>query len=128
MPSPTPMCTRPQAWNSGAAMTTVPRARIGTTSSSGVNEPRLPALPRAAPFGRPVVPDVRITWRPMCRVGGNGTGERRSASVASSLPDTVVDAPQPSTIGVNASSWRIVSMPSWATTSASCGAANPVFR
>ena len=73
--SPTPRCASPQAWNSGAAITTVSRARIGTTSSSGVSESTPLALPRVAPFGRPVVPDVRITWRPTWRVGGSGTSE-----------------------------------------------------
>ena len=40
--------TRPQAWNSGAAITTVSRARIGTVDSSGVS-PSAPPPPDAAP-------------------------------------------------------------------------------
>ena len=72
MPSPMPRCASPQAWNSGAAMTTVSRARIGTVDSNGVS-PSAPPLPvRAAPLGRPVVPDVRITIRPARRVGTSG--------------------------------------------------------
>ena len=60
-PRPTPRWARPQAWNSGAAMTTVSRARIGIVSSSGVSASTPPDVDRAAPFGRPVVPDVRMT-------------------------------------------------------------------
>ena len=87
MPSPTPRWTRPHAWNSGAAMTTVSRARIGTVSSSGVSESTPLTLPRAAPFGRPVVPDVRITWRPTWRVGVQRHERRgRGRARASSLP------------------------------------------
>ena len=128
IPSPTPRWTRPHAWNSGAAMTTVSRARIGTTSSSGVNESTPLALPRAAPFGRPVVPDVRITWRPTWRDGVSGTIDGSRPSARSSLPPIATAAPASATISANTSSWRIVSTPSWATTSASWGPANPVLR
>ena len=80
IPRATPMLERPQAWNSGAAMTTVSRARIGTVSSSGVSVSMPRTAPRDAPFGRPVVPEVRMTWRPTWRVGLSGANDRCSPS------------------------------------------------
>jgi hypothetical protein len=75
---------RPQAWNSGAAISVVSPARSGildrmATSGSG---PVGPA--REAPFGVPVVPEVRMVWRP----GSGGAGG--TSSGASAIRDSSV--------------------------------------
>ena len=124
-----PRWASPQAWNSGAATTTVSRARTGIVDRIDPNESAPPADDRAAPLGRPVVPDVRMTVRPgRLVIGRIATADRWAASSSSSDSPTTTAAPQPSTIGANSSSWRTTSIASLSTTSASCGPANPVLR
>ena len=67
----------PQEWNSGAAITVRPRARIGIASSTASAGAIELGWLRCAPFGVPVVPLVRITVRP-----GAGGGSSDSLRVA----------------------------------------------
>ena len=62
-------CAKPQAWNSGAAIIARPRERSGIRSSSAATGSSDCGCLRLAPFGVPVVPDVRITALP-CSGGG----------------------------------------------------------
>ena len=66
----------PHPWKSGDGTTTASRGRSGIRAKSPAPLTlNLEPVPRAAPFGRPVVPDVRITMRPPRR----GNGVRASA-------------------------------------------------
>ena len=67
---------KPQVWNSGAAMWVRQPWRSGIRDSSETAA-SMPASLRGAPFGVPVVPEVRMTIR-ACRSGGV---ERRSSVV-----------------------------------------------
>ena len=62
-------CAKPQAWNSGAAIIVFSRARSGITDSSAAIGSIDFGIEREAPFGVPVVPDVRMIARP-CSAGG----------------------------------------------------------
>ena len=62
------MCAKPHVWNSGAAMCTVQPWRSGIRESSEIAA-SMPASLRGAPFGVPVVPEVRM----MIRVWWSGT-------------------------------------------------------
>ena len=57
-------CAKPQEWNSGAAITVVSRARSGIRSSSAAIGSIDFGWERLAPFGVPVVPEVRIVALP----------------------------------------------------------------
>ena len=81
----------PQAWNSGAATTCVSRGRRGMRSSTAATAGSAPAeAPRVAPFGRPVVPLVRMITRPWWR-----TGVVRSPLVAIAASGGAVDDRRP---------------------------------
>ena len=54
---------KPQEWKSGAAIIIVWRLRKGILSISAAIASRPSGLERWAPFGVPVVPEVRITKR-----------------------------------------------------------------
>ncbi len=64
------MWAKPQAWKSGAAIIVVPSAWSGIRDSSPAAGASDPGLERFAPFGGPVVPEVRITVRPGSDGGG----------------------------------------------------------
>ena len=81
---------RPQAWKTGEAITVVPRARSGSAESTATASSSRAPL-RAAPRGAPVVPLVRITWRPVRRTqrggaGAGGVGERVRGPRSSTAP------------------------------------------
>ncbi len=65
-----PKCAKPHWWNSGGAISTFSRPRSGIEERIATAAP-MPGEPREAPFGVPVVPEVRIVWRPS-RSGGSG--------------------------------------------------------
>ena len=56
-------CAKPHWWNSGGATSTFSRPRSGIEERIATAAP-MPGEPREAPFGVPVVPEVRIVWRP----------------------------------------------------------------
>ena len=66
------MCAKPHVWNSGAAMCTVQPWRSGIRESREMAA-SMPASLRGAPFGVPVVPEVRMMIRVWC--SGGSTGE-----------------------------------------------------
>ena len=68
---------KPQEWKSGAAIIIVSRLRKGILSISAAIASRPSGLERWAPFGVPVVPEVRITKR-----GLSGGGFRSDSSPA----------------------------------------------
>ena len=57
-------CIQPHAWNRGAAIRWVSRCRNGKPSIRAITA-SIGAPVREAPRGTPVVPLVRITWRPV---------------------------------------------------------------
>ena len=57
-------CAKPQEWNSGAAIIVVSRAFSGIRSSSAAIGSIDFGCARLAPFGVPVVPEVRIVALP----------------------------------------------------------------
>ena len=61
----------PQEWNIGAAITVVSRARSGILEKRDAAGSIESGCLRAAPFGVPVVPEVRITTRPFSRGGSS---------------------------------------------------------
>ena len=61
---PSAHCAKPHAWNSGAAIIVFSRARSGITDSSEAIGSIVLGIERDAPFGVPVVPDVRMIARP----------------------------------------------------------------
>ena len=75
---------KPQAWNIGAAITTVRSACHGIRSSIATSVPTSPPPGRRAPFGVPVVPEVSSTIRPW-RAG-------RAGALAEVAAHQVVDA------------------------------------
>src|SRR5215207_10446037 len=68
-------CAKPQEWNRGAAITVVPRALSGIRSSRAAIGSIDLGWERLAPFGVPVVPEVRIVALP-------GSFRRRGPAVA----------------------------------------------
>ena len=76
-------CAKPQEWNSGAAIIVRSPALSGICSSSAATGSSDCGWRRLAPFGLPVVPEVRISALP-CSAGGS-----RSDGVAAG--DQVVD-------------------------------------
>ena len=73
---------KPQAWNSGAPILITSPSCCGIRSSSEAGASSVSGvLVRDAPFGVPVVPEVRIVTRPV-RLGG-GSGESSPSSISS---------------------------------------------
>ena len=66
-------CAKPHEWNIGAAIIVRSRARSGIRSSSAATGSSDCGCLRLAPFGVPVVPDVRISALP-CSGGGDEVG------------------------------------------------------
>jgi hypothetical protein len=133
------MCAKPQVWNSGAAMCVVQPRFIGIRDISATAS-SMPALFRGAPFGVPVVPEVRM----MIRLGFSGADSSASADPSSISCSTVGVSREPASlstqattrltsaaswsISVNSSSWTTTVGPSRSRTSTSCGPANAVLR
>ncbi len=67
---------KPHEWNSGAPMIQFSRARSGMRLKSAAAGLSPPGCLRAAPFGVPVVPEVRMIVRP-----GSSGGETSSVEV-----------------------------------------------
>ena len=70
----------PCAWNSGAGTMQTEPALIGTRFRNHASGSRFSARRTCAPFGAPVVPDVRITVRPSSGGGSSGAGSPRRSS------------------------------------------------
>ena len=128
-------CAKPQVWNSGAA-TWVRQPYFSGIRESSETAASIPASLRGAPFGVPVVPDVRITMRP-CRPAGStsesGWEAIRPSRVWPSASPSVhasTDVPTSafSSIAVNSSSWITTVGLSRSSTSTSCGPAKAVLR
>ena len=68
---------KPHEWNIGAAIMVVWRACSGIFESSAAGAPSSLGLPRSAPFGVPVVPDVSITTRTFSAGGSSSEGSPR---------------------------------------------------
>ncbi len=136
---PSVNCDRPVPWKMGAAMTMVSSRGSGTRSRNWADCSG-ETLSRGAPFGVPVVPLVRMTVPP----GRAGAG--RSPAGCAAIRPSIVTAPDgtgsdsstqvrmrgiaPGTAassGRNSLSSSSAPTCSLATTSASCGPANPVF-
>ena len=67
---PSAQWAKPQAWNSGAAIIVFSRARSGITDSSAAIGSIVFGIERDAPFGVPVVPEVRMIALP-CSAGAS---------------------------------------------------------
>ena len=79
-------CAKPQEWNSGAAIIVFSRALSGITDEQRRDRVEFFGCEREAPFGVPVVPEVRIVARPGASGGRRRRGRRaRSATRASDL-------------------------------------------
>ena len=87
------MCAKPQVWNSGAAMCTRHPYFSGIRESSEIAA-SMPASLRGAPFGVPVVPEVRMMIRLWPPGTDNGLSSR-SASISESRVSTSVVAVDP---------------------------------
>ena len=93
---PSTKCAKPQAWNSGAAIIVTSPSCSGIFESSAAAGSTEVGDWRVAPFGVPVVPEVRITVRPGSPGGTGSDGSPRrircssesSISIASSSPST----------------------------------------
>ena len=81
-------CAKPHEWNSGAAMWVVCSACSGIFERKETAGSSDSALPREAPLGVPVVPEVRITARPS-RSEGTGSAGSPSAISSSSVGSSV---------------------------------------
>ena len=79
---------KPQEWNRGAAIIVVSRARSGIFENSAATGSIESGCRRAAPFGVPVVPEVRITVRP-------GLGRRLQRPVVAALDQVLAAAARP---------------------------------
>src|SRR6266851_2217576 len=116
----------------GAAMYATAPVWYGILERKATRGVRLVGRPRAAPLGVPVVPDVRMIWRPGLVGRASLIGAARVADVISSsiVDDTTLGIPGSSSAlsGRNSSSRMIAVAPSLAMTAASWGAANPVLR
>ena len=82
---------KPQEWNIGAAIIVVSRALSGIFENSAAAGSSVSGCARAAPFGCPVVPEVRITTRPVC-VGAR-TSESALRAISSSSTGSACLAP-----------------------------------
>ena len=76
-------CAKPHEWNSGATMNVFSRAFSGMRDSSATAGPIVSGCLRDAPFGVPVVPDVRMIARPDSAGGTGGSGSPFSISDSS---------------------------------------------
>ncbi len=131
-------CAKPQVWKSGAAMCVRQPARSGIRESRETAAP-MPGSLRGAPFGVPVVPEVRITMR-ACRTGGwrspSSYADTSRSSVSGPLgpgsasvhPSTRRSTRAPPSTAPNSSSWITMLGASRSSTSRSCGPANAVLR
>ena len=126
---------KPHVWNSGAAMWVRQPWRRGIRESSDTAAP-MPASLRGAPFGVPVVPDVRITIR-ACRLGGSRSwsgcpaisASRVSSPTSLSVQATIRSLTSASeSRSANSSSWITAAGRSRSRTSTSWGPANAVLR
>ena len=68
-------CAQPQVWNSGAAMWRAPAATCSGSRDSSAVAASMPASLRGAPFGVPVVPEVRMMTRLCFSGAGWSPGE-----------------------------------------------------
>ena len=84
-------CAKPQAWNSGAAIIVRSRERSGIRSSSAATGSSDCGCLRLAPFGVPVVPEVRMTALPW-----SGGGVRSDVSPRAISSSSVVSLRSPS--------------------------------
>ena len=89
---PSVKCAKPQAWNSGAAIIVFSRAFSGIRDSSAATGSSDFGWLREAPFGVPVVPEVRITALPGS-AGGDDAG--RVAALDQLLERRVLRSPPP---------------------------------
>ena len=138
-PIPSVKCANPHEWNSGAAIIVVSRACSGIFDSSEAAGSSESGWLRDAPFGVPVVPDVRITTRPgsaggttsassPCSMSSSSVGSDRSVSGSCQAMNRLRRTAASLTRSVNSSSKTIARGPSRLTTSVICGAANAVLR
>ena len=83
---PSVKCTKPQEWNIGAAIIVFSRAFSGIMASSAAAGSSDFGCEREAPFGVPVVPEVRMIALPRSFGGATGATsplEARSSSSGS---------------------------------------------
>ena len=80
---PSVKCTKPQEWNIGAAIIVLRRAFSGIIASSAAAGSSERGCERAAPFGVPVVPEVRMIALPRAEGGLRSAGSPRSISASS---------------------------------------------
>ena len=80
---PSVKCAKPQEWNSGAAIIVFSRAFSGIRDSSAAAGSSDLGWLREAPFGVPVVPEVRITALPGSDGGITPAGSPRSIRLSS---------------------------------------------
>ena len=85
-----PKCAKPHWWNSGGATSTFSRPRSGIAERIATAAP-IPGEPREAPLGVPVVPEVRIVWRPSWSGGSGVTGS--PPSISSSSVGSAISSP-----------------------------------
>jgi hypothetical protein len=78
---PSVKCTKPHEWNIGAAIIVFSRAFSGIMASRAAAGSRLRGWDRDAPFGVPVVPDVRMIALP--RSDGGATSDVSPLSTSS---------------------------------------------
>ena len=108
-----PRWTRPQAWNSGAATTTVSRARNGTSTAAASAESTPPATPRA----RALRPPGRARRQDDLPAGVARRHQRARTSARAAdrgelaCRRRVTAAPHPATTSANSSSWRTARCP-----------------
>ena len=75
---PSVQCRKPHEWNSGAATCVVSRVRSGILSKRIAAGSSESGSLRDAPFGAPVVPDVRMTVRPFSPGGDKASVPKRN--------------------------------------------------
>ncbi len=80
---------KPQEWNIGAAIIVRSRARSGIRENIAASGLRVSGWPRWAPFGIPVVPEVRITNR--LDSSGGSRSESSVEAISSSRPGSPLD-------------------------------------
>ena len=106
------MWAKPHEWNIGAATMWVRRVRMGTASRNAMIASVGVDGGRRAPLGVPVVPDVRMIWRP----GPGGAGGSSSEPVGRA---SMHGTPAWATRSANSGSWMSALAPSRCMTSAS---------